>query len=84
LYFKKPIVSFSFTYDGVEIDKFQIGLTLEDYDLDKAIEIFEKELTIEKIHFWRNNINSLPLETFKFTNDNKILGEKIQKIILRD
>ena len=84
LYFKKPIVSFSFTYDGVEIDKFQIGLTLEDYDLDKAIEIFEKELTIEKIHFWRNNINSLPLETFKFTNDSKILGEKIQKIILRD
>jgi hypothetical protein len=84
LYFKKPIVSFSFTYDGIEIDKFQIGLTLEDYDLKKSIDIVERELTIEKIQFWRNNINSLSFDTFMFMNDSKILGDKLQEIILKD
>lgn len=82
-YFRKPMIAYSFSEDGRVIKKMDIGLTIDTTDTTKAIETIVNSLTKEKIGNWRENINKLPSEIYKFKNEARELKSCIDEIFNR-
>ncbi|MCH6236620.1 hypothetical protein [Cognataquiflexum rubidum] len=80
-YFKKPLISFNFSDDGKEIDRLQIGLTLDSYDLEMAIEIIGQKLNHQNLEVWNQNLKDLPSSNFQITTEKEGLAKKIREII---
>jgi hypothetical protein len=80
-YFNKPLISFNFSDDGKDIDRLQIGLTLDSYDLKMAIEIIGQKLNLQNLEVWNQNLKDLPTSNFQFTTEKENLAKKIREII---
>lgn len=83
-YFNIPLICFSFSDDGKEVEKLQIGLTLDDYDFERGIENIERNLNIKNIKLWKTNLNSISSSRFKLMDEYMILANKIIEIINYD
>lgn len=80
-FFKKPILAFDFCADGYEIEKFNIGFTLSDYNIDDAIKHILLKATTDNIKFWTGKMNDLTENTYRFTDECSVLKTKINKLI---
>lgn len=80
-YFQKPIIAFSFSEDGKVVEELNIGFTLSNYHIQEAVEKISIELTNNKIIEWKQNIQALPVETYKLINEPIELGLKIENVM---
>lgn len=80
-FFKKPIIAFSFTEDGKEVNKLRIGLTLDDYNITKAISVLNAMITLDNMKTWVANLNILSKDIYLFKDEPLKLREKIIKSI---
>lgn len=81
LYFKKPIVSFTFSEDGKDVERFKIGFNLDDYDIGKAINFFNNAITDENLDIWKSNLSKIDAEVFQFINESGLLEKKIRELL---
>lgn len=81
LYFNKPIIAFSFSQDGFYIEKLNIGMTFNNYDINTIAESLYKSLTINQINIWKNRIKQINPDSYMLTNEPNELGTKLVKII---
>lgn len=81
IYFNKPLIAFSFSEDGRNINKYNIGLTIDNYDKKQSIEKINHYLTSENLEVWAQNQRQLPEDIYIFSNEFLLLREKIKKIL---
>ena len=80
-FFKKPIIAFSFTEDGKEVIKNNIGFTLDSYDVNLNIDIIKTSLTQENLTVWKENMMSLERSVYCLSDEATQLKNIISKII---
>jgi succinoglycan biosynthesis protein ExoL len=81
LLFVKPLLAFSFSDDGKEVEKWGVGLTLDNYDFDDSVEKIFKEINCENVEKWKKNIMKMPAEVFQFSDEGDRLAMKLREII---
>lgn len=81
LMFKKPLLAFSFTDDGKEVEKLGIGLTLDNYDLNASVENISSQINYENIQKWKGNIVRIPKNVFQLSDEKERLAIKLKGII---
>lgn len=79
--FKKPLLAFSFTDDGKEVEKLGIGLTLDNYDLNYSVEKISSEINFGNIQKWKRNIVKIPKNVFQLSDEKEKLAIKLKGII---
>lgn len=82
-FFKKPILTFSFNEDGKEVDKYQIGYTLDSYNLQKNVEILNQKLTKKKLSEWVANLKELDPKVYTLQNEHEILKNKLNNLLIK-
>lgn len=82
-YFRKPIMAFSFSEDGRYVEELGIGITFDNYNIQEAIEKITRVITKQQIKKWEENMQKLPIQTYKFTNESKELETKINDLLVK-
>lgn len=81
LYFNKPIIAFSFSQDGYYIERLNIGMTFNNYDINTIADSLYKSLTISQINTWKNRMKQINPDNYTLINEPNELGIKLVKII---
>ncbi|QKF66493.1 glycosyltransferase, family 1 [Arcobacter venerupis] len=78
-FFQKPIISRHTSNDGNAVEKYNIGITLKNRDINKTINELEK-VNHSKLKIWTENIKKLPKEYYIYTNEYDTFKEALLKV----
>ena len=81
-FFKKPLLAFSYSEDGRNIKKLNIGCTFSNNNLNEVIEKVNQDITHDQIIKWIKNMEKLPPNFYKFQNEASELKSIIDQITL--
>ena len=77
--YQTPMISRSGSADAVEIQRYGIGLIIENDDVDKIVEKLGN-ITSKDLDFWRKNMTKMPSEVYLYTTEAERLGKTIRDI----
>jgi len=77
--FGKPIITLSGGIDAIEVEKFKIGMLINDNKINSVVEQIKK-IKSEDFYKWKKNIEQLPIEIYTHTNEAQNLKNEIDKI----
>ena len=78
-FYQTPMISRSGSADAVEIQRYGIGLIIENDDTDKIVEELGN-ITHEDLDFWQKNMAKIPPEVYLYTTEAEKLGKIIRDI----
>lgn len=78
-FFQKPIISRHSSNDGNMVEKYNIGITLINREINKTINELEK-INHSNLKIWTENIKKLPKEYYIYTNEYDNLKEALLKV----
>jgi hypothetical protein len=58
-----------------------IGLTLDNYDLNTAVEKISREVNFENLKKWKCNMGKVPAIVFQLSDEKERLAIKLKEII---
>ena len=78
--YRTPMISWSGSADAVEIQRYGIGLILENDDADKIVEKLVN-ITSKDLDFWRKNMAKMPSEVYLYATEAEDLGKAIRDVV---
>ena len=78
-FYQTPIISRAGCSDAVEIERYGIGLTIEDIDTDKIVNALGK-ITPGDLNIWRKNMTKVPPEVYLYTTETNDLAKALRNI----
>ena len=78
--FKTPIVSRSGSCDSVDVERYGIGLIIEDEEIDKVVDTL-CHIGPDDIETWKKNISHLPRSVYMYTTEQDELKSAIESIL---
>lgn len=79
-FFRKPIIALFGSADAHEVERYNIGMSVEGGDVAKTVDLIVNTIPLE-YRLWLNNLANLPKEVFLYTTEHRQLAEKIRKLI---
>lgn len=79
-YFKTPLISLKNSGDGIEVNKYNIGLIIDNQNINDAI-IKIDQISNKDINFWKFNMENVPQDVFIYTTEIEDLKKSILQII---
>jgi len=81
--FKKPIVSRYGCSDSMEVDRYNIGLTIVDEDVKAATDTL-CNIKTEDLVTWTKNISKVPREDYIYTTEAEELADALRGLVKED
>ena len=78
-YYQTPIVSRFGCADAIEVQRYGIGLIIEDRDTDMIVNALSK-ITPDDLNIWRNNMTKVPPEVYLYTTETDDLAKALKKV----
>ncbi len=78
--YRTPMISRSGSADAVEIQRYGIGLIIENNGTDKIVDALIN-ITPEDMDLWRKNLAKIPLEVYLYTTEAEDLGKAIRDVV---
>jgi len=75
-YFKTPLISLINSADGIEVNKYNIGLLINNQNINDVINKIE-QINYKDINYWKTNMENIPKEVFVYTTEMKYLKKAI-------
>lgn len=79
-YFKTPLISLKNSGDGIEVDKYNIGLIIDNQNINDVISKI-KQISNKDINCWKINMENVPKDVFVYTTEIEDLKKAILEII---
>ena len=79
-FYQTPMISRSGSADAVEIQRYGIGLIIENDDADKIMDALTN-ITPKVLNFWRKNMAEIPLEVYLYTTEAKDIEKAIRDVV---
>jgi succinoglycan biosynthesis protein ExoL len=79
-FFHTPIITRAGSYDSGKIAQYQIGLVIDDEEVEKVVEKLST-ITPEDLTNWKNNMRNLPCSIYTYTTETAELKEAIERLI---
>lgn len=78
-FYQTPMISRSGSADAVEIQRYEVGLIIENNDPERIVDELSN-ITLEDMNFWRKNIAEIPPEVYLYTIEAERLGKAIRDV----
>lgn len=79
-FYKKPIIALKNSGDGIEVEKYDIGLIIENQQVESVVKSI-MGISPEKYSVWKTNTEKLPQKVFLYTDEVEKLRTSITKLI---
>ena len=79
-FFKKPIISRFGSNDSVEVERYDIGLNINDEDIDKTVETLCK-IKASDVETWTENMYKLPNDVYVYTTETEELAKALKGLV---
>lgn len=79
-FYQKPMISRSGSADAVEIQRYGVGLIIENNDTDEIVDALSN-ITPEDMDLWRKNLAQVPPEVYLYTTEAEDIGKAIRDVV---
>lgn len=79
-YFQTPLISLKNSGDGIEVKKYNIGLIIDNQNINDVISKIE-QISIKDLNYWKINMENVPQDVFVYTTEIEELKKSILQII---
>ena len=79
-FYQKPMISRSGSADAVEIQRYGVGLIIENNDTDGIVDALSN-ITPEDMDLWRKNLAQVPPEVYLYTTEAEDIGKAIRDVV---
>ena len=74
------MISRSGSADAVEIQRYGVGLIIENNDTDEIVDALSN-ITPEDMDLWRKNLAQVPPEVYLYTTEAEDIGKAIRDVV---
>lgn len=79
-YFQTPLISLKNSGDGIEVKKYNIGLIIDNQNINDVISKIE-QISSKDLNYWKINMENVPQDVFVHTTEIEELKKSILQII---
>ena len=79
-YFQKPIISLVGSGDGIEVERYKIGMIIHDQSIEKVVDVLSG-ISPDDLARWQENLSKLPRKVYVYTTEADELKGALEGIV---